>query len=165
METTSVLLISLFFIFIAIAPTLSCDPSGSIVYHGTSFPIYTCSPPVTAPTGAKLTLNDFSKGGDGGDPFECDGQYHDNNELVVALSTGWYNSGSRCGSMITIAATNGASVMAKVVDECDSREGCNRDHGGQPPCLSNIVDGSPAVWNALGLDQGVGIVDVTWAMT
>ncbi|PRQ33498.1 putative rlpA-like protein, double-psi beta-barrel [Rosa chinensis] len=67
--------------------------------------------------------------------------------------------------MITVAATNGAGVMAKVADECDSRAGGNGEHGRQAPCLSNIIDGSAAVWNALGLDQGVRIVDVTWAMT
>jgi hypothetical protein len=30
------------------------------------------------------------------------------------------------------------------------------------PCDNNIVDGSPAVWDALGLDQSVGMVDITW---
>jgi hypothetical protein len=31
------------------------------------------------------------------------------------------------------------------------------------PCDNNIVDGSPAVWDALGLDQSVGMVDITWS--
>ncbi|KAH7287799.1 hypothetical protein KP509_32G075200 [Ceratopteris richardii] len=48
-----------------------------------------CSPQVTSSTPAILTLNDFSQGGDGGAPSECDGDYHDNSERVVALSTGW----------------------------------------------------------------------------
>lgn len=82
----------------------------------------------------------------------------------MALSTGWYNRGSRCGMMIRIRASNGRSVKAKVVDECDSVNGCDREHAGQPPCKNNIVDGSDAVWKALGLNKDVGVVDVTWSM-
>lgn len=66
--------------------------------------------------------------------------------------------------MIRITANNGKSVTAKVVDECDSRAGCDEEHAGQPPCRNNIVDGSAAVWNGLGLDQVLGVVDVTWSM-
>ncbi|CAD6213011.1 unnamed protein product [Miscanthus lutarioriparius] len=58
---------------------------------------------------------------------------------------------------------NGNSVYAKVVDECDSVEGCDEDHNFEPPCDNNIVDASPAVWDALGLDQNVGMVDITWS--
>ncbi|KAI9194295.1 hypothetical protein LWI28_004872 [Acer negundo] len=105
-------------------------------------------------------------GGDGGDPSECDEQYHDNTELVVALSTGWYDGGSRCGKMIRITAAGiGKSVEAKVVDECDSMRGCDKEHAGQPPCKNNIVDGSDAVWDALELNKDLGVVDVTWSMT
>ncbi|EEF32955.1 conserved hypothetical protein [Ricinus communis] len=35
-----------------------------------------------------LTLDDFSEGGDGGAPSECDEKYHAKTERVVALSTG-----------------------------------------------------------------------------
>ncbi|KAF2283332.1 hypothetical protein GH714_002330 [Hevea brasiliensis] len=90
-------------------------------------PKYSCSPPVTSSTKASLTLNDFSKGGDGGGPSECDDKYHEKTERVVALSTG-----------------------------CE--------HAGQPPCHNNIVDGSDAVWEALGLNKDLGVVDVTWSM-
>ncbi|RVW97296.1 Kiwellin [Vitis vinifera] len=91
-------------------------------------------PRVTSSTPAKLTNNDFSEGGDGGGASECDEQYHSNSESIVALSTGWYNGGSRCGKMIRITAQNGRSVVAKVVDECDSMRGCSGmgcylDHG------------------------------------
>ncbi|WJX69479.1 Kiwellin, variant 2 [Trifolium repens] len=113
---------------------------------------------------ALLTFNDFSEGGDGGGPSECDEQYHDNSERVVALSTGWYNGGSRCGKLIRITANNGRSTTAKVVDECDSVNGCDKEHAGQPPCRNNIVDGSIAVWNALGLNTDDGVVSVTWSM-
>lgn len=100
-----------------------------------------------------LTLNDFSEGGDGGGPSECDEQYHDNNERVVALTTRWYANDSRCGKMIRINK-NGKSVMAKVVDECDTKDGC----------ASNVVDGSIAMWRALGLDTNEGRVPITWSM-
>ncbi|XP_071677520.1 putative ripening-related protein 6 [Lolium perenne] len=45
------------------------------------------------------------------------------------------------------------NVLARVVDECDSRHGCK----------DNIVDTSVAVWNALGLDTNIGEVSVTWS--
>ncbi|KAK8979918.1 hypothetical protein V6N11_066117 [Hibiscus sabdariffa] len=48
---------------------------------------------------------------------ECDGQYHNDDELVVALSTGWYDNGNRCLDFINIRG-NGRRVRAKVVDEC-----------------------------------------------
>ncbi|KAL6276150.1 hypothetical protein ACE6H2_019751 [Prunus campanulata] len=147
--------------------TIACDPSGTLVCNGRSYPQFTCSPPVASYTSAKLTLNDFSQGGEGGDRSECDNQFHDNNELVVALSTGWYDGGSRCGRMIVISAssaTTGRSVAAKVVDECDSVKGCDSEHAGLPPCGNNVVDGSAGVWNALGLNKDLGVVDVSWIM-
>ncbi|OMO91535.1 Barwin-related endoglucanase [Corchorus olitorius] len=145
-------------------PSGSCQQSGTLQCDGQTYPTYECSPPVTSSTTAKLTNNDFSEGGDGGGPSSCDGQYHSNSELIVALSTGWFSNGSRCGQMIRITASNGRSVTAKVVDECDSMQGCDEEHAYQPPCKNNIVDGSDAVWTALGLNKDVGIVDVTWSM-
>jgi hypothetical protein len=129
---------------------------------GKKYPQYRCSPPVTASTKAVLTLNSFEKGKDGGGPSECDNAYHSDKEKVVALSTGWFSNMARCGHRIKITA-NGNSVYAKVVDECDSVEGCDEDHNFEPPCDNNIVDASPAVWDALGLDQNVGMVDITWS--
>uniref|UniRef100_A0ACD5U5X5 Uncharacterized protein n=1 Tax=Avena sativa TaxID=4498 RepID=A0ACD5U5X5_AVESA len=61
------------------------------------YPQYQCSPPVTATTKAVLTLNSFEKGRDGGGPSECDNSYHNDKELVVALSTGWFENMARCG--------------------------------------------------------------------
>lgn len=55
--------------------------------------------------------------------------------------------------------------MAKVVDECDSVNGCDSEHAGQPPCNNNIVDGSSSVWDALSLNQDLGVVGVTWFIT
>ncbi len=59
---------------------------------------------------------------------------------------------------------NGRSVVATVVDECDSRAGCDEEHDYQPPCNNNIVDASKAVWKALGVphDQWGGL-DITWS--
>lgn len=104
-------------------------------------------------TEAIMTLNSFEKGGDGGDPSECDGQYHSNNFLIVALSTQWYNHGQRCFNYINIYY-NDISVRAQVVDECDSNRGC-RD---------NIVDASYAVWLALQVSQSDwGQTKITWS--
>jgi hypothetical protein len=65
--------------------------------------------------------------------------------------------------MVRVTASNGRSVLAKVVDECDSVNGCDKEHNFEPPCPPNVVDGSPAVWKALGLDDGIGEVKVTWS--
>ncbi|KQJ97233.1 hypothetical protein BRADI_3g29585v3 [Brachypodium distachyon] len=116
----------------------------------------------TAATKAVLTLNSFEKGKGGGGPSECDKAYHSNKEMVVALSTGWFENMGRCGHRIKITA-NDKSVYAKVVDECDSVYGCDVEHNYEPPCDNNIVDASPAVWNALGLDQNIGMEGITWS--
>ncbi|KAF8672333.1 hypothetical protein HU200_049533 [Digitaria exilis] len=118
-----------------------------------------CSSPAVSPHGgggtrAVMTVNGFRKGEDGGGPSECDGRFHDDGEMVVALSTGWYAGGRRCHRPIRItSARTGRSVVARVVDECDSRRGCR----------NNIVDTSRAVWDELGLDTKVGEVPVTWS--
>ncbi|KAM0854877.1 hypothetical protein ACQ4PT_022471 [Festuca glaucescens] len=104
---------------------------------------------------ATMTLNGFGPGESGGDPSECDGQYHNDNEMLAALSTEWYAGGRRCFKMISITSKgNGRTVQARVVDECDTRHGA---------CKSNIVDTSIAVWKALGLDSNIGEVPVTWS--
>ncbi|KAF6989186.1 hypothetical protein CFC21_006548 [Triticum aestivum] len=101
-----------------------------------------------------MTVNGFQKGEDGGAPSECDGKFHSDKDMIVALSTRWYAGGRRCGKMINITSKkNGRTVQAKVVDECDSNHGCK----------TNIVDTSEAVWKALGLDSDIGEVPVTWS--
>ncbi|CAN6311009.1 unnamed protein product [Urochloa humidicola] len=103
---------------------------------------------------AVMTVNGFERGGTGGGPSECDGRYHDDGQMLAALSTGWYAGGVRCFRNIRIrSAQTGRTVVATVVDECDSRRGCK----------NNIVDTSPAVWAALGLDTNVGEVPVVWS--
>ncbi|KAK9273062.1 hypothetical protein L1049_017869 [Liquidambar formosana] len=131
--------------------------------QGKLYPIYKCSPSVSSQTKAHLTINSFEKGGDGGGPSECDNQYHSDNTPVVALSTGWFNKKGRCLNNITISA-NGRSVVAMVVDECDSTMGCDEDHDYQPPCDNDIVDASKAVWEALGVpSDNWGWMDITWS--
>ncbi|KAK6920140.1 hypothetical protein RJ641_016044 [Dillenia turbinata] len=159
----------------------SCRPSGAIrgkkpppgkcnrendsdcCKQGKLYTTYRCSPPVSRHTNATLTLNSFEKNGDGGAPSECDNHYHSDDTPVVALSTGWYNHGHRCLKHIKING-NGRSVIAKVVDECDSTMGCDSDHDYQPPCPNNIVDASKAVWEALGVpsDQR-GEMEIAWS--
>jgi hypothetical protein len=113
---------------------------------------------------ATLTLNSFARGGDGGGPSFCDNRFHKDNELVVALSTGWLrlDGTHRCNKMIRISG-NRWSVLAKVVDECDSVHGCDKAHNFEPSCANNIVDGSPAVWKALGLNKNIGEFKITWS--
>ncbi|KAK9100975.1 hypothetical protein Scep_024405 [Stephania cephalantha] len=131
--------------------------------QGQLYPVYKCSPQVTGSTKAILTINSFQKGGDGGGPSECDNHYHSDDTPVVALSTGWFNHLQRCFHNITISG-NGHSVVAMVVDECDSTAGCDKDHDYQPPCRNNIVDASKAVWKALGVDESNwGELDITWS--
>ncbi|XP_021767054.1 putative ripening-related protein 1 [Chenopodium quinoa] len=145
-----------------------CNPNtANCCEAGQSYTTYDCSPPVTAQTQAVLTLNNFDEGGDGGGPSKCDGSYHSGNTLVVALSTGWYNGGSRCSKEIIIHG-NGRTTRAKVVDECDSRNGCDEEHGYQVPCESNVVDASKAVWSALGVPEDseqYGQMQITWSLS
>lgn len=112
-----------------------------------------------------LTVNGFAEGEDGGGAAACDGQYHSNTEMIAALSTGWFAGGSRCGKTINITA-NGKTVQATIVDECDSNNGFDAEHAFQPPCGTNIVDVSNAVWEALGVSQNdpnYGQMPVTWS--
>ncbi|XP_048133792.1 kiwellin-like [Rhodamnia argentea] len=106
-----------------------CQSSGPLVFGGVSYPEQSCSPPIASSTSIILTDNDFSQGGDGGAPSESDNMYHQNSKLMIDR------------------------VAKEVVDECDSINGCDAKHFYQPPRQNNIVDGSDAVWSALGLDN------------
>ncbi|KAF8413158.1 hypothetical protein HHK36_001133 [Tetracentron sinense] len=131
--------------------------------EGKLYTTYKCSPAVSGRTKATLTINSFEEGGDGGAPSECDNKFHSDDMPVVALSTGWFNKKGRCLNNITIHG-NGHSVVAMVVDECDSTMGCDSDHDYQPPCPNNIVDASKAVWKALGVPKSdCGGLDILWS--
>ncbi|KAG8391816.1 hypothetical protein BUALT_Bualt01G0226200 [Buddleja alternifolia] len=186
MSTFRALSFFLFLLFsiLALNPSVesqSCKPSGKIkgkkppkdqcnrnndsecCEEGKYYTVYKCSPKVSTHTKAVLTLNSFEKGKDGGGPSECDNKYHSDNTPIVALSTGWFNKKSRCFKKITIHA-NGKSVEAMVVDECDSKMGCDNEHDYQPPCDNNIVDASKAVWEALGVPKkDWGEMDIHWS--
>ncbi|CAN6293140.1 unnamed protein product [Urochloa humidicola] len=105
-------------------------------------------------TSAVMTVNGFEKGQEGGGPAACNGHWHSNREMIAALSTRWFAGRRRCHKPIRITSVRtGRSVVATVVDECDSSHGCG----------NNVVDTSKAVWDALGLDTDVGVVPVTWS--
>ncbi|WOK98597.1 ripening-related protein 4 [Canna indica] len=54
---------------------------------GDMYPQYKCSPLVTAATPTDMMLVSFVADGDGGGPTECDGKYHVDDQMLVALST------------------------------------------------------------------------------
>ncbi|KAI4369891.1 hypothetical protein MLD38_018286 [Melastoma candidum] len=104
----------------------------------------------------------FEKGGDGDGPSECYQQYHSDELPVVALSSGWFDHGSRCLGNIAIYG-NGNSVVVMVVDECDSTKGCDKSNNYQPPCDNDNVDASRAVWEGLGVPKdSQSLLDFTW---
>ncbi|KAJ0967355.1 hypothetical protein J5N97_024272 [Dioscorea zingiberensis] len=183
MATSPPRLAGLVFMLVLLASNLNlslqeCSPNGSLQGQSGNcntennaeccrsdqiYPQFTCSPPVTEETQATMTLNSFAANGDGGGKSKCDESYHSNSELIVALSTGWFDNSSRCKKKIRINA-NGKSVLAEVVDECDSVNGCDAEHDFQPPCRNNIVDASQAVWDALEIyGSQVGEFDITWS--
>ncbi|RWR77979.1 putative ripening-related protein 1 [Cinnamomum micranthum f. kanehirae] len=183
MGPKSVLVLALVLLAIVAGPNIrtcngDCTPSGQLpgksgncntennsecCADGQMYTQYDCSPPVTGDTGATMTINSFAEGGDGGGASKCDEKFHNDSELVVALSTGWYSGGSRCMKNININA-NGRLVQAMVVDECDSMNGCDSEHAFQPPCRNNIVDASRAVWDALAIPEDkIGKYDITWS--
>nr|CAB3499340.1 unnamed protein product [Digitaria exilis] len=91
-----------------------CRDAGSLLRRRDD---HRCSSPAVSPHGgggtrAVMTVNGFRKGEDGGGPSECDGRFHDDGEMVVALSTGWYAGGRRCHRPIRItSARTGRSVL------------------------------------------------------
>ncbi|XP_057953820.1 kiwellin-like [Malania oleifera] len=139
-----------------------CHPSYNLTCVYRDYPIFNCSPPVTACTHARLMNVAFKDGGQGELPStSCNKNGTSAN--VVALSTGWFANMTRCGQMIRIWA-NGRNVTAEVVGECDSTAGCDTEHAMQPPCGPDVVDASDAVWRVLGLNASDTGVDVTWAV-
>uniref|UniRef100_A0A803KQ50 Uncharacterized protein n=2 Tax=Chenopodium quinoa TaxID=63459 RepID=A0A803KQ50_CHEQI len=121
---------------------------------------FECSPLVTPQTEGILALKSFQNS-----QSKCNNtNNHSDRSLVVALSTGWYNGGARCGNRIVIRG-NRQIVVAKVVDECDSTKGCNAEEGYHPPCGRDIVAASMAVWQALGIPQRLwgAPINIKWA--
>ncbi|KXS14549.1 hypothetical protein M427DRAFT_57462 [Gonapodya prolifera JEL478] len=69
-----------------------------------------------------------------------------NSDLAVALTYTQMNQGW-CGQTICITYNGGPPVRARVLDECPDAI-CSYGH----------LDTTPAVWNALGINTGVGLV-------
>ncbi|CAL9052906.1 unnamed protein product [Musa banksii] len=70
---------------------------------------------------------------------------------------------SRCNKNIKINA-NGRTVLAKVIDECDSVNGCDAENSFEPPCRNDVVTASAAVWKALAIPEAqIGYYDVAWS--
>ncbi|XP_022759990.1 putative ripening-related protein 1 [Durio zibethinus] len=108
-------------------------------------------------------LKSFDQGGNGCGPSECDNRYHSDDELLVALSKGWFNERKRCNRCINIRG-NGKNVMAKVIDQCDSRMGCDSGHEYKPPYGNDIVLASKGVWCALGVPRSQwSSLDIHWS--
>ncbi|KAI4966978.1 hypothetical protein ZWY2020_034624 [Hordeum vulgare] len=101
---------------------------------------------------ALMSVNGFEQGEEGG-PAKCDGQYHSDSLLLVAMTSAWYGPGFRCGKVISIKSAGGVTVQAMVVDECDTDNGCGITE----------ISTSAAVWRAFGIDTSVGEVAVTWS--
>jgi hypothetical protein len=112
-----------------------------------------------------FTIFDNGEGGADIRITSCDQRSHLNKERLVILSSGWLrlDGTNRCNKKIRIRAKNGRSVRAKVVDECDSVNGCDEEHGFGPPCRNNVLNASPGVWKALRLNGTIGEVKVTWS--
>ncbi|KAH1073685.1 hypothetical protein J1N35_026013 [Gossypium stocksii] len=53
-------------------------------------------------TKAKLTINSFKPGEDGGGLLEYDNHYHSDDDSMVAFSTGWFNHKKMCLKYINI---------------------------------------------------------------
>ncbi|GMI63596.1 hypothetical protein HRI_000028900 [Hibiscus trionum] len=179
---TVLILVCILFLFPSIQ-SHTCKPSGKIrapkprsgqctieddpgcCKEGKLYATYTCSPPVSNHTKATLTLDSFEAGGDGRAPSKCDNRYHSDDKQVVGLSTGWFNKRKRCLEYINIQG-NGKMVKAMVVEECDSRKGCDAKHGYYPPCRNNIVVASKAVWKALDVPLSQwGEMNIYWSDT
>uniref|UniRef100_A0A0E0M1S2 Uncharacterized protein n=1 Tax=Oryza punctata TaxID=4537 RepID=A0A0E0M1S2_ORYPU len=119
--------------------------------------------PVSNRTPAIPTLKVFDNREDEGRPTSCNICLCRNMELVIALSSGWprldgggVDCRRRCNRRIRVAATAyGWSIVVRVVNECDSVNGCRDEDGFSPPCRDNVGDGSPALWKKLGLNESV----------
>lgn len=132
---------------------------------GRRYPQFRCSPPVSNKTPAIMTVNRFENGEDHVTRMtSCDMRFHRDKELLVTLSSGWLklDGKNRCNKKIRVHA-NERSVLAKVVDECDSVNGCNEENDFEPPCRNNVLNASPGVWKALRLNQTIGELKVTWS--
>ena len=109
--------------------------------------VYTPPPPPPPPPTSWGTLTFYDPSTGGG---YCNGVTYSSSSFVVALATDILSG--RCGSTITLVASNGNSVQATVVDMCNMADGCT----------SGNIDTTTAVWHALGLDTGAGRIGIQY---
>ncbi|KAL0397894.1 UNVERIFIED_CONTAM: Kiwellin-1 [Sesamum calycinum] len=128
----------------------SCKPSGKI--KGKKPPKDQCN---------QENDSDCCEEGKYYDIYKCSPKVTAHTKAVLTINS--FEKRRRwCFKNITIYG-NGKNVNAMVVDECDSTKGCDADHDYQPPCDNNIVDGSKAVWEALGVPKNDrGLMDIHW---
>lgn len=134
---------------------LQSSDSSSLVIDSSAASTGSLSSPVTGSnsesckTTGRLTYNNFSGSGPGSSGGgACTGGFYSDSQLVIALATPIFNGGSNCGKEVTIRY-GGKSVKAVVVDECASSDGCP----------ANALDASKGVWNVLGINLDLGIID------
>lgn len=134
--------------FSSTQPTPVLSSSSSSPSSSSSLPSSSTSNSISAQVSSTLTFYDPTTGGG-----KCDGIHHAPTELVVAMSSSLLTKYSACHSVVSLTVPFSLkSVDVVVVDECDERDGCT----------SNNVDGTPAVWQALGLDMKAGRVAINW---
>lgn len=78
----------------------------------------------------------------------CDGQFYDDNAMIVAVSTSIMQGHDKCHKRVRVTA-EGRSVEATVVDMCAESDGC----------VPGTVDGTIGLWRALGIDMNRGVVE------
>jgi hypothetical protein len=57
-----------------------------------------CTASLLVSVPAVMTLNGFQQGEGGGGPAACDGQYHSDGELIVSLSSQWFDCDNEVGA-------------------------------------------------------------------
>ncbi|KAE8660809.1 hypothetical protein F3Y22_tig00116951pilonHSYRG00883 [Hibiscus syriacus] len=101
-------------------PPKACNHQGSeCCKQGELYDIYKCSPPVPNRTKAILMLLNFGNEDSHG-PSECDDKFHSDKELVVDLSTGWFNKKKRSSHLVKIYG-NGKSLRLKLLTNVTPR--------------------------------------------
>ncbi|KAE9460508.1 hypothetical protein C3L33_07593, partial [Rhododendron williamsianum] len=87
-------------------------------------------------------------------------QCHSDSTPIVALTTGWYNGGSRCLKEMAVAHQNATSTTWTTHRLWHCRPGGTTE--GAAPC-PNDIDATKAMWEVLGVPRdSCGKLDITW---
>ncbi|XP_024545223.1 G-type lectin S-receptor-like serine/threonine-protein kinase SD2-5 [Selaginella moellendorffii] len=151
----------------------ACKPISSVNFNATIAPdfpnccipglayrTFTCSPNLQGTNNAVLYVTSFNLS----NPRSlrpC--TYSEwNMEPMAALATGWYSQDrSLCLKNIQVLAPNRRTVVARMVAECYSPNGCLSDHSFTEPCAPNAVAANEQVWRKLGVVLSVVIFVAT----